>query len=120
MKKRIAVVEDDYILALVMTRHFTNLGFLCNSFPSADDFFAFEKEHPDLHAVILDIKIKGEMNGIELFHALEKKSKVPVIFSTGNSDLEELRTLNSSQVRGILIKPINLDELSALINQLEN
>jgi hypothetical protein len=41
-----------------------------------------------------------------------------VIFATGNSDVTELKTFDKKQVKGILIKPIHLEELTDLIQQL--
>lgn len=117
--KKIAIVEDDFLLALVMKKHLQNEGYTCFSFSNAADFFAFFKENNELTAVILDVKIKGEMSGLELFHNFSSFSKIPVMFSTGNSDLKELKSLKTDQVKGILIKPISLDDLTRTLNQLD-
>lgn len=117
MSGKIVIVEDDYLLALVMSKHLTKEGFECHSFPRVSDFFQFYENNKDLHTVILDVKLKGDKTGIDLFHELSKSSDVPVIFSTGNSDMPELKTLSSPQIKGILIKPIYLEDLSRIILQ---
>lgn len=118
MTKKIAIVEDDFLLALVMKNHFHNEGYECSSFSNASDFFEFYNKNADLKAIILDVKIKGAINGIQLFDQFSKTSTIPVIFSTGNSDLKDLKCLQTDQVKGIFIKPIFLDELSKLIETL--
>lgn len=118
MSQKIAIVEDDYLLALVMSKHLSNKGYECVSFPRAEDFFKYYTTNKDLLAIVLDIKLKGELTGIDIFNELSKETSLPVIFSTGNSDLKDLKTLNTPQVKGILIKPIILDQLSGLIASL--
>lgn len=118
MTQKIAIVEDDFLLALVIKKHLENEGFECHTFTNASDFFSFLKENPILKIIILDVKIKGEMNGIELFKKLSDFSEIPVVFSTGNSEVKELVKFNKEQVKGILIKPIMLEELSEIIQNL--
>jgi FixJ family two-component response regulator len=55
---------------------------------------------------------------VELFKIFSKTHRTPVIFATGNSDVTELRTFDKNQVKGILIKPVHLEELTSLIQQL--
>jgi len=120
MKRKIAIVEDDYLLALVLTKHLSKEGYDCFSFPKARDFFEFFENNNDLYLLILDVKLKGEQNGIELFENFSSISSVPVIFSTGNSDIQELNTLKTPQVKGIFIKPIHLEELTKIVHQLDH
>lgn len=118
MPGKIAIVEDDYLLALVLTKHLTKEGYECHSFPKASDFFHFFEQNKDLHSVILDVKLKGAETGLDIFHELSKTSNVPVVFATGNSDIPELKILNTPQIKGILIKPIYLEELSRILCEL--
>jgi len=118
MNQKIAIVEDDFLLALVLKKHLELEGYECHTFTNATDFFAFLNENPKLKIIILDVKIRGEMNGIDLFKKLSDLSDVPVIFSTGNSEVKELVKFNIEQVKGILIKPILLEELSDIIHNM--
>lgn len=118
MKPKIALVEDDYLLVLVMSKFLTNEGFECYSFSNAKDFFKHIELGNDFKAIVLDIKLKGTMDGVELYKIFSQKHASPVIFATGNSDVTELTTFDKNQVKGILIKPIHLEELTDLIQQL--
>jgi response regulator RpfG family c-di-GMP phosphodiesterase len=70
---------------------------------------------PILHAVILDVKLKGVIDGIELSAFVP--SEIPIIFCTGNSDLTKTKLANP-QVKAILIKPIDLQELSTVVESI--
>jgi DNA-binding NtrC family response regulator len=118
MRPKIALVEDDYLLVLVMSKFLTNEGYECLSFSNAKDFFQSIDEGIKYKTIILDIKLKGQMDGVELFKIFSKTHRTPVIFATGNSDVTELRTFDKNQVKGILIKPVHLEELTSLIQQL--
>jgi DNA-binding NtrC family response regulator len=118
IKPKIALVEDDYLLVLVMSKHLATAGYECESFASAEEFLQKVSINNDYKAIVLDIKLKGKMDGVELFKHFSELYTTPVIFATGNSDVPELKHLDKNQVKAVLIKPIHLEELSDLIEQL--
>lgn len=111
----IAIVEDDFLLSLVISKHFEKLGFESFSFSNASDFMEFLVPKPTLHAVILDVKLKGPVDGIELSALLP--TEIPIIFCTGNSDLTKTK-LTNPQIKAVLIKPIDLKELTSVIESI--
>jgi DNA-binding NtrC family response regulator len=113
--RTIAIVEDDYLLSLVISKHFEKLGFESYSFSNASDFMKFLAQNLSIHAVILDVKLKGTVDGIEL--SAYVPSDIPIIFCTGNSDLTKTKLANP-QVKAILIKPIDLQELTRVLESI--
>jgi DNA-binding NtrC family response regulator len=113
--RTIAIVEDDYLLSLVISKHFEKLGFESYSFSNASEFMEFLVQNPSIYAVILDVKLKGEVDGIELSAFVP--SDIPIIFCTGNSDLTKTKLANP-QVKAILIKPIDLQELTRVLESI--
>jgi len=111
----IAIVEDDYLLSLVISKHFEKLGFESFSFTNASEFIEFLTSNPPLFAVVLDVKLKGTIDGIELSAFVP--SEIPIIFCTGNSDLTKSKLANP-QIKAILIKPIDLKELSRVLESI--
>jgi len=111
----IAIVEDDFLLSLVISKHFLKKGFECQSFSNAEDFLEFLKLNPQLHAVILDVKLKGLIDGIELSSSIP--DGIAIIFCTGNSDLTKAEWTNP-QIKAVLIKPIDLQELSNVVESI--
>lgn len=115
-QKTIAIVEDDHLLALVMSKHLSKEGYTTFTFSQGEDLLQSIENGLNPDAAILDIKLKGKLNGIELCELLP--SNLPVIFCTGNSDHSYLKNNDPSKVKGVLIKPIEIQELSSLLSRI--
>lgn len=113
MGKTIAIVEDNHLLTLVMSKHLTSNGYETISFSSGEDLLESMKNGmiPDL--AILDVKLKGKISGTEVCELLPED--LPVIFCTGNSDMDFFKQEPNLKIKGVLIKPINLNQLTDLI-----
>jgi two-component system, response regulator PdtaR len=113
--KKILVVEDDYILALAQVRSLQKKGYnVVASVPSGVAAInAVKTLCPDL--VIMDIRIEGEMDGIETMLEIQKFSSVPVIYSTGNSEAAILERAKQTNMKGFLVKPIDYNQLIKMI-----
>jgi CheY-like chemotaxis protein len=66
--------------------------------------------------ILMDIHIKGPMDGIEATAALRKLWDVPVIFLSAYSDQKTIDRAKATGVSGFLTKPI---QYSALGNAIE-
>lgn len=64
---------------------------------------------PDL--VLMDIFIKGNMNGIEAVNTIRQFANPAIIYVTGNSDLFTQQQANETNPSGYLIKPVNANTL---------
>ena len=64
---------------------------------------------PDM--ILMDIKIDGDLDGIETMEEIRKFSQVPVIFISGNSDDQTFK--RASQVNNVdfFTKPVDYDKL---------
>lgn len=113
-EKTIAIVEDDHLLALVMSKFLTNSGYKTLSFSKGEDLLTSISSGLNIDLAILDVKLKGELNGIDLCQRLHENT--PVIFCTGNSDHSFLKENNNDNIKGVLIKPIDLKELINLLS----
>jgi hypothetical protein len=115
IQNRILVVEDDAIVAsqLQRTLHkmdYTSIG------PVATGEEAIElalKELPD--CILMDIKLKGELSGIETADLIHKAAEIPVIYVTAYADNETIERSKDSHTYGFLTKPIRDKELGAMI-----
>lgn len=68
---------------------------------------------PDL--VLMDISIKGEMNGIDTAVQIHQSQDIPIIFLVGEADQLDLETLKQADNDGIVFKPIIETELRCII-----
>lgn len=113
--KRIIVVEDDHILALVQTKFIERMGFevIASVTNGRDAIEAVKELKPDI--VVMDVRIDGDMDGVETMQEIQKFSDVPVIYSTGNSESAILERAKSTNMKGFFVKPVNYNELEQLI-----
>lgn len=68
---------------------------------------------PDL--ILMDIVLKGEMDGVQAAEIIKEKYSIPVIFITADADLDYLKTALKSNPYGYIIKPVNTRTLQPTI-----
>ncbi|WP_461481401.1 response regulator [Porticoccus sp.] len=83
---RVLIVEDENIVALDLCRRLNNLGYeIVGTAASADKAFRLiEKKQPDV--IPTDIRIKGNVRGIEVADKVHRGVNIPVIFLTTYSE----------------------------------
>lgn len=113
--KTALIVEDESIIALELRMRLEQLGVVVKAIvPSADKAIeTADREHPDL--IFMDILLRGKNTGIEAAQNIRKKSKVPIIFVTGNTHLLKAQLLKSLQPCFMIAKPANDWELKEAI-----
>ncbi|GIV27187.1 MAG: hypothetical protein KatS3mg027_1001 [Bacteroidia bacterium] len=82
-KTKVLIVEDESIVAkdiqnILLKNNFEVLG-VANNAETALNYIA--QETPDI--ILMDIMIKGNINGIELSHKIKEEYDIPIIFLTG-------------------------------------
>ncbi len=104
---KILVVEDESIIALDITQKLRNLGFnpLKPVNTGEKAIRSVEENRPDL--IILDIKLKGDMDGIETAAVIKKKKSVPFIFFSAFHDRETLERVKMTEPYGYIPKSSN-------------
>ena len=115
MNEKILVVEDEAITALDLKFILMGLGYdVVDVVDNGQDAIDSAKElSPDL--VIMDIKLKGEINGIV---AAEKISKfnIPIIFASANTDEgTKEKVLENSSFVGFIPKPFGEEVIEEYI-----
>src|SRR5664279_2361353 len=91
MRDRILVVEDESITAEDLREVLTGFGYevMVVAASGAEAIRAAEQHHPDL--VLMDIRIKGDMDGTEAARILHERFDIPVVYLTAHADQETLR-----------------------------
>ncbi len=115
IKNRILVVEDDAIVASQLQRTLHKMDYVSIG-PVATGEEAIELaliEFPD--CILMDIKLKGELTGIETADLIHKEAEIPVIYLTAYADHETIERSKDSHTYGFLTKPIRDKELGAMI-----
>lgn len=111
-KKTVLIVEDDMIISLVIENMVKELGHevvgKANSGQEAIDL-ALENK-PDL--VLMDIRLKGEMDGIEAVKIIKEKISTSVIYLTGNSDRLNYDRAKATECVDLITKPFTINDLT--------
>ncbi len=114
-KAQILIVEDDGILALDLRNRLVGLGFgVSASVPSGEE--AIEKvksSPPDL--VLMDIMLKGAMNGIEAAARINSKFDIPIVYLTAYAEEKLLEQAKLTQPYGYILKPFEDRDLNAAL-----
>ncbi|WP_319561309.1 response regulator [Marispirochaeta sp.] len=111
----ILIVEDESIVALDIKNHLLRFGYkTMGPVSSAEAAFSeIDNQVPDL--VLMDIKIHGEMDGIEASGIIREKYNRPVILLTAFADDQTLNRAKVSGPFGYILKPFNERELRTTI-----
>jgi two-component system, response regulator PdtaR len=114
----IIIVEDEAIVAMENKMNLSNYGHQVVAIVSSAEaaLKAFRENAPDL--MLMDIKLKGVLDGIDVVNEIRKQSNVPIIFLTGNSDVKTRQRVNNISNSSYLLKPILSDELYTEITRM--
>ncbi len=112
---RILIVEDEFIIAKDIETSLENMGYLvCAIVPSGEEAIAkVEKEKPDL--VLMDIILKGQIDGIETARRIISRFEIPIVYLTAYTDENTLERAKTTEPFGYIIKPFNNRELRTAI-----
>jgi PAS domain S-box-containing protein len=112
---QIMIVEDERIIAEYIQSSLKTLGYNVGDIASSGEEAIEKAENlrPDL--VLMDIKIRGKMDGIEVAGELRSKFDIPVVYLTAYSDAELLNRAKITEPLGYIIKPFGESELQTAI-----
>ena len=113
--KKILIVEDELIIATDLGDILESLGYeVCGDAISAREALELINEQsPDL--VLLDIQIKGGMDGIELAGIIRSEFRIPFIFLTSHADASTLQRAKEVKPYGYIVKPFQEKDIRAAI-----
>lgn len=114
-EKSILLVEDDDIIARVADWRLKNLGYLVcgRATTGAEAMELVVKRKPDL--VLMDINLKGDIDGIETAKMIKQGFNIPVVFVTSHSDGITLERAKATKPDGFIIKPFDDNDLRVAI-----
>lgn len=115
MVDRILIVEDEMIVAMDVQQRLEKLGYkvVAHAVSGEEAVKLARKTNPDL--ILMDIKIRGEMDGIEAAVEIRKSQDIPVIYVTAFSGDETINRARKTEAFGYLIKPFEDRELRSSI-----
>ena len=114
-KAKVLIVEDEIITATALRNALQEMGFsICSLTTSGEKAIkTAEQEKPDI--VLMDVKLPGEMDGIETAREIHSRFGIPIIYMTGYSKETVLKLAGIQEPYEYLSKPVeNLDMKKAI------
>ncbi len=112
---QILVVDDEPVIGKDVQRSLQALGYAVPGVAS-DGASALEmtrRLNPDL--IIMDVRLNGELDGIETAMEIKRSYGTPVIYLTALADEETIGRAKETEPYGFLLKPFNERELRSVV-----
>ena len=112
---KVMIVEDESIISLHIKGSLLRLGYSISGVAASGEaaLRKIETTPPDL--VLMDIHLKGDMNGIEVSKKIESDFQIPVIYLTANADSVTFQEAKQTSPHSYIIKPFQEKELGMAI-----
>ena len=117
---KIFIVEDEMIIAANISLQLSNLGYdVTGIVPRGEDALIHIQENkPDI--VLIDINLKGTIDGIETVELMQKEYSIPVIYLTANADEEHFNRAKKTNPHAFISKPFKKLDLQRAIELTTN
>ncbi|MCX7550500.1 LytR/AlgR family response regulator transcription factor [Xanthomarina sp. F2636L] len=112
---QILIVEDEMIIAANISLQLSSLGYeVTGIIPRGEEALLHIKKHqPDI--ALLDINLKGEMDGIETAILMQQDFNIPIIYLTANADDINFNRAKATNPYAFISKPFKKLDLQRAI-----
>jgi PAS domain S-box-containing protein len=113
---QILLVEDEGLIAEDIRNRLTGIGYAVAAVARTgkEAVRAAVRNHPDL--VLMDILLKGDMDGIEAATLIRRRLDIPVVYMTAHSDRITLDRVKKTEPHGFLLKPLRDEEIHSVVD----
>jgi len=112
---KILIVEDEMIIGANISLQLSKLGYEVTGIESrGEEALRHVKQHKP-HIVLMDIQLKGNLDGIETVKLMQKEINIPVIYLTANADQEHFDRAKSTNPYAFISKPFKKLDLEHAI-----
>ncbi|MFN3757409.1 MAG: response regulator, partial [Flavobacterium sp.] len=114
-KIKILIVEDEMIIGANIALQLTTLGYdVLGYIPRAEEaLIQIRQTKPDI--LLLDINLKGNIDGIELAQLILNEIKIPIIYLTANADEAHFNRAKTTNPYAFISKPFKKLDLQHAI-----
>jgi PAS domain S-box-containing protein len=115
MTARVLVVEDENIIALDIKNTLTNLGYTVPAVATAGAEAVAKVAECDPDLVLMDIRLRGDMDGVAAAEAIHHRFDVPVVYLSAYADPATVGRARVTEPYGYVLKPFDERELHVVI-----
>jgi PAS domain S-box-containing protein len=114
-KERILIVEDEAIVAADLETTLQKLGFTVVATAATGEKAVENAETTKPDLVLMDIRLKGEMDGIDAAEQITAQFNIPVIYLTAYADETTLERAKTTMPFGYILKPFQENDIRAAV-----
>ncbi|SMG60431.1 PAS domain S-box protein [Paraburkholderia susongensis] len=112
---RILIVEDDRVVARDIAQQLMRCGHtVAGSVASGEEAIAVAARAP-LDLVLMDVRLEGELDGIDTARRLRETYSLPIVFLTAYADEETVRRATVTEPFGYVLKPFEDQQLRTVV-----
>ncbi len=111
----ILIVENELILAEDLVLTLQDFGYNRLDRVSTGEAAIDKVSHGNIGFVLMDIKLDGQMDGIEAAERIKRISNIPIVYLTAFSNDTYLKRAKQTMPYGYLLKPFRNKELKAVV-----
>jgi PAS domain S-box-containing protein len=114
-QESVLIVEDEKIVALHIKNRLESMNYhVVGAVPTGEEAVAMaEKKRPDV--ILMDIMLKGRMDGIEAAEIINETNSIPIVFLTASADDKSIQRAKITEPYGYLLKPFEERDLRSTI-----
>ncbi|MBN2409302.1 MAG: response regulator [Candidatus Aminicenantes bacterium] len=112
---KILVVEDEAIIAMDIQSILKKIGYSGAEVVHSGEESIQKVADGRPHLVLMDIKLKGNMDGIQAAHQIFDTYGVPVVYITAYGDENTMKRANGTARFGFITKPFEESDLQTII-----
>ena len=113
--KQVLIVEDEGIIAADIQSRLERLGYKVPAIArTGEEALHFARSTP-FDLVLMDIRLKGDMDGIATAQTMKTELEMPVVYITAHADEETINRATSTEPFGYILKPIRDSELRSAV-----
>jgi CheY-like chemotaxis protein len=113
--KKILIVEDEGLIAADVQQKLERLGYGLAAIAQSGVEAIRCARSTRFDLVLMDIRLKGEMDGIATARALKTEFEVPVVYMTAHADQETINRATPTEPLGYMMKPITDAALRSVV-----
>ncbi len=111
-KPHVLVVDDEAVMADIMTRQLSSMGFKVSAFQSSQEALTAFRNKPDSFSLVVTDNTMPGMTGLEMSRQLKAvRGDVPIVMVSGTTNFFDDDEVMRSGIDRILTKPFKLEEL---------
>ena len=115
-KVKVLIVEDEILLAQDIRQRLTDMGYeIIGIASTAIKAIKLLEENLNVNIILIDIILKGDLDGIELASLINVKYNIPFVFLTSHADNALVERAKSVKPYAYILKPFNGRQISVAI-----